>query len=72
MTRVVVIGVKGEEGLWVVDLGAGTVTPLHPPRAGTLKAVVDLRASGASIIKGVDLAVTVKAADSAFSGHFDG
>ncbi|MBB3453495.1 hypothetical protein FHT86_001751 [Rhizobium sp. BK313] len=72
MTKVVVIGIKGEEGLWVVDLSARSVTPLHPPKAGTLKAVADLRASGASIVKGVDLAVTVKAADSAFSGHFDG
>ncbi|MDL2398389.1 hypothetical protein [Rhizobium mayense] len=72
MTKVVVIGIAGEEGLWVVDLGARSVTPLHPPKAGTLKAVADLRTSGASITKGVDLAVTVKAADSAFSGRFDG
>ncbi|MDL2406560.1 hypothetical protein PY650_12985 [Rhizobium calliandrae] len=72
MTKVVVIGIEGEEGLWVVDLGARSVAPLHPPKAGTLKAVADLRAGGAFITKGVNLAVTVKAADSAFSGHLDG
>ncbi|AYG58910.1 hypothetical protein QD460_19675 [Rhizobium jaguaris] len=72
MARVVVIGIAGEEGLWVADLDAGTVTPLHPPKAGALKTVVDLRASGASVIKDVDVAVTVKSAHAAVSGHLDG
>ena len=72
MTQVVVIGVEGETDLWVADLKAGTVAPLHSPKAGTLKTVTDLRASGASVIKGVNVAVAVKTADAAFSGHYDG
>lgn len=72
MARVVVIGVAGEDGLWVVDLDAGTVTPLAQPTSGELKTVADLRAAGTSVIKGVNVAITVKATSSAAAGHMDG
>jgi len=72
MARVVIIGVAGEKGLWVADLDKGTVVQLTTHLTGTLKPVVDLRASGAVITKGVDVAVLVKSADKAFSGHLDG
>ncbi|MBM7048340.1 MULTISPECIES: hypothetical protein [Rhizobium] len=72
MARVVILGIAGEEGLWVVDLDAGTAAPLKSPIASTLHPVVTLRAAGAAVIKGVDVAVSVKSAKTAFSGHFDG
>ncbi|PST24706.1 hypothetical protein C7U60_08780 [Mesorhizobium plurifarium] len=69
---VVVIGISGEAGLWLADLRAGTVVPLAPPSSGGLQNVNDLRSKGATIVKGVNLAVTVRSADDAFSGHYDG
>lgn len=72
MARVVIIGVEGEIGLWIADLDAGTVVPLDPPQSGSLKAVTDLRAGGGTIVKGVNLGVTVKSVEEAFSGHYDG
>ncbi len=72
MSAVVIISIAGEDGLWVADLGAGTVQPLDAPKAGTLKAVTDLRTGGTVITKGVNLAVVVKSAEQVFSGHYDG
>lgn len=72
MAAVVVISVEGEEGLWVVDLGANTVLPLPTPKSGGLKVVTDLRATGSTVTKGVNVAVTVKSVEAALSGHYDG
>ncbi|OOG71001.1 hypothetical protein BLJAPNOD_04881 [Ensifer sp. M14] len=72
MTKVVVIGIEGEKGLWVVDLDARSVEPLETPKSGGLKTVADLRATGASVIKGADVALVVKSAAAASSGHYEG
>lgn len=72
MATVVVLGVEGKEGLWAVDFDKGTVTPLDGPMTGNLKNVVDLRAAGASVIKGVDVAIKVDTASSAAAGHMEG
>ncbi|AHF82214.1 hypothetical protein RLEG3_10430 [Rhizobium leguminosarum bv. trifolii WSM1689] len=72
MARVVVISVEGDDALWVADLDAGTVVPLPSPKSGGLKAVTDLRATGSIVTKGVNLAVAVKSAEAALSGHYDG
>lgn len=69
--KVVVIGIPGEPGLWLADLGSGTVTPLDQV-TGDLAAADKLRAQGGTIVKNVDLAVAVSSADKVFSGHFDG
>lgn len=71
MANVVVIGVAGEEGLWVADLAAGTVSKLAPPATGELATVSDLRKSGGTVVKGVDFAVAVSSADKVFAGLFD-
>ncbi|AIC28554.1 MULTISPECIES: hypothetical protein [Rhizobium] len=70
MTKVVIIGIPGETGLWLADLDAGTVTPLNP--TGDLATASNLRKAGGIIVKGVDLAVAVSSAQVALSGHFDG
>lgn len=72
MSRVVVISIEGEDDLWVADLDNRTVQPLAAPKSGGLQTVADLRASGAVVTKGVNVAVVVKSADAALSGHYDG
>lgn len=59
MARIVILGIESEDGLWSVDLDAGTVTPMGPPSGGTLKPADDLRKAGATITSGVNLAALV-------------
>ncbi|ANP85432.1 hypothetical protein [Rhizobium leguminosarum] len=72
MATVVVISVEGQDGLWIADLDNGTVVPLPAPKSGGLKVVTDLRATGTTLTKGVNIAVVVKSAEAALSGHYDG
>jgi hypothetical protein len=72
MAKVVVFGVAGDDGLWVADLDAGTIAPLRSPTTGHLKIAADLRAGGASVIKGVDLAIVVQSAAAVAAGHLVG
>ncbi|MBB4190721.1 hypothetical protein GGE45_000204 [Rhizobium aethiopicum] len=70
MAKAVIIGIPGEEGLWLADLDAGTVKPLNP--TGELTTASSLRKAGGIFVKGVDLAVAVSSAQVALSGHVDG
>ncbi|MBB3134268.1 hypothetical protein FHS26_001998 [Rhizobium pisi] len=70
MAKAVIIGIPGETGLWLADLGTGTVKPLNP--TGDLATANDLRKVGGTFVKGVDLAVAVSSAQVALSGHVDG
>lgn len=72
MSKVVVIGVAGEDGLWVADLGAGTVTRIGDPTAGALQTANELRKSGVTLTKGIDLAVVAQSAASVSGGYMDG
>lgn len=72
MANVVVIGVAGEDGLWVADLGAGTVTKIADPATGALQTANDLRKSGVTVTKGIDLAVVAQSAASVSGGYMDG
>ncbi|MCO5963692.1 hypothetical protein [Sinorhizobium meliloti] len=72
MDGVIVIGVAGGKDLYVADLDAGTIKPITPPTTGALQTVVDLRSAGASVIKGVDVAISVTSAEDAAHGRFDG
>ncbi|MNL77976.1 hypothetical protein D3C87_2042670 [compost metagenome] len=56
----------------MVDLDARSVEPLESPKAGGLKTIADLRAAGVSVIKGADVALVVKSAAAASSGHYEG
>ncbi|MCA1490902.1 hypothetical protein I6F11_08210 [Ensifer sp. NBAIM29] len=71
MAKVVVIGIPGESGLWLADLGNGTVRALNSV-TGVLASVNALRRPGSVFVKNVDLAVAVSAADEVFAGHMDG
>ncbi|MBY3117149.1 hypothetical protein [Rhizobium laguerreae] len=70
MAKAVIIGIPGEAGLWLADLGAGTVKPLNP--TGELATANGLRKAGGTFVKSVDLAVAVSSAQVALSGHVDG
>lgn len=71
MAKIVVLGIAGEEGLWVADLDAGTITQVAPPTGGDLKKADDLRKTGAVVVKGVNLAALAKSADSVSGGFLD-
>lgn len=72
MSKVVVIGLPGEDGLWLADIGAGTITALAAPTSGALKEANDLRVAGASVVKNVNLAVAVSDTASVAAGFLDG
>lgn len=72
MAKVVVIGIPGETELWLADLHAGTVTKLPPVKGGALAEAQKLRHAGATITKGVDLAVVVSSKEAVASGQFVG
>lgn len=61
MARIVVLGIKGENGLWAVDLDAGTATQIGVPTSGTLKTADDLRKAGATITVDVNFAAQAPA-----------
>lgn len=71
MSKVVVIGVEGEDGLWVADLDAGTVSKVAGAATGQLKVVDQMRKSGLTITQGVNLAAVGKSADAVSGGFLD-
>jgi hypothetical protein len=68
MAKVVILGLTGEEGLWNVDIEAGTVIPLAAPISGDISTASSYRKVGASFIKGVNFAVAVSTAPDAAAG----
>lgn len=71
MANFVVIGVPGDPQLYLADLGAGTVSPLNAPAGSDLGIADQLRSAGATVVRGVNLAVAVGTANNAGSGKFD-
>ncbi len=71
MARNVVFGLPGEAGLWIADLDAGTVAPLKAEAGSALATADGLRKNGATVVKGVNLALAVETAGAAFSGFMD-
>jgi hypothetical protein len=59
-----ILGVKGEDKLWLVDFDAGSVTAMDGTREDYLARRTD-EAEGTA----VDVAVAVETAESAFSGR---
>ncbi|NEK17694.1 hypothetical protein [Rhizobium leguminosarum] len=66
MSKMMIIGVKGEEGLWLVDFDAGTVTAM----AGKREDYVTSAAGPAPTDnEALDFAEYFETKDEAFSGH---
>lgn len=72
MANVVVIGIAGEKDLWIADLDAGTVIKSPAPSAGALQVANDLRNTGTTVTKGVNLAVRATSAAAVSGGYMDG
>ena len=71
MANIIVFGIPGDTQLYLADLAAGTVAPLNVPAGSDLGVADQLRRSGATITKGVNLAVTVGSSASAGAGRMD-
>ncbi|OCP15326.1 MULTISPECIES: hypothetical protein [unclassified Ensifer] len=71
-TQVVVFGVEGDDGLWLADLGTGTVTRIAEPLTGALASANQHRNAGATVVKGVNFAVRANSAGSVSGGFMDG
>lgn len=71
-TQVVVFGVEGDDGLWLADLGTGTVSRIVDPLTGALASANEHRNAGATVVKGVNLAVRANSAGSVSGGFMDG
>ena len=71
MARIVVLGIEGQDGLWVADLDAGTVVAADAPTGGDLKKADDLRKGGATVVKGVNLAALASSTDAVSGGFLD-
>jgi hypothetical protein len=71
MTKVVVIGLPGEDGLWLADMGAGTVTAVSEATSRALRQSEDFEDTG-GIYKNVNLAVAVSGTASVAAGFLDG
>lgn len=59
MANVIVLGVQGETGLYMIDIEAGTVTPLTDGLPAEAASLGQLRKSGAVVTKGVDFAISL-------------
>ncbi|MFS8114416.1 hypothetical protein QD460_22045 [Rhizobium jaguaris] len=71
MGNFIVFGIPGDTQLYLADLGAGTISPLNVPTGSGLGMADQLRNSGATITKGVNLAVMVGSTASAGAGRMD-
>nr|WP_298099024.1 hypothetical protein [uncultured Shinella sp.] len=71
MSKIVVIGVEGDDNLWVADLDAGTIVKLAGTPTGQLKAVDQMRKAGLTVTQGVNLAAVAKSVDAVSGGFLD-
>jgi hypothetical protein len=65
MSKIVVLGLEGEDRLWVADLDAGTVS------AVTGSAADALRKADKAVMSGVRFAAVTEAAASLSGGFYD-
>ena len=71
MPKVAIIGLEGEDGLWLADFENGTVKRLTQELKGDLASTASARQLGVSVVKGVNYAVLVSSAASVASGHHE-
>jgi hypothetical protein len=65
MAKVVVLGLEGEEGLWVADLKAGTVTAVVSQAAEELRRTVQIAQ------RGISFATVANASEPLSGGYMD-
>ena len=69
MSKMMILGVKGEAGLWLVDFDAGTVTATDGKREDYISYADGVRAADDEF-QSADVAVAFETKETAFSGHF--
>jgi hypothetical protein len=67
MSKMMILGVKGETGLWLVDFASGTVTAVDGNREDYIAAAEGADKSARNC---TDIAVAFEPKESAFSGQF--
>ncbi|TWB13548.1 hypothetical protein FBZ99_105419 [Rhizobium sp. ERR 1071] len=72
MAGAVLIGIKGEKGLWLADLEKGTIVRYTRRLTGDLGRAESWRAKGVRVEKGVDFAVALKSVGDIASGLYEG
>ncbi|ASW10030.1 hypothetical protein [Rhizobium sp. 11515TR] len=72
MAGAVLIGIKGEKGLWLADLEKGTVVRYTRRLSGDLAKAEAWRAKGVRVEKDVDFAVALTSASVVASGLLEG
>ena len=71
MSKIVVFGLEGEDGLWEADLEAGTVVALDTGPKGDMKKVAEMRNAKAPLTRGIDFAVMINQAEEEAGGFFE-
>jgi hypothetical protein len=72
MAGAVLIGIRGEKGLWLADLEKGTVIPYTQPLSGELATAAAWRAKGVTVEKDVDFSVAISSASAVAAGLYEG
>lgn len=72
MAGAVLIGLRGEDGLWLADLEKGTVVRYTQPLSGDLATAASWRAKSVTVEKGVDFAVAISSASAVAAGLYEG
>lgn len=69
MSKMMILGVKGEAGLWLVDFAAGTVTAMDGSREDYLDSAEGTGETD-SLVSCADVAVAFEPKEAAFSAHY--
>lgn len=71
MSKVVVLGVEGEDGYWLADFEAGTLTKIDDAADDAFAFAARSRQSGQPLVRGVKFAVVTNNGEDPASGHVD-
>lgn len=71
MSKVVVLGVEGEEGFWLADFEAGTLTKIDDGADDSFAFAARSRQSSEPLVRGVKFAVVTNNGEDPAGGHVD-
>lgn len=71
MSKVVVLGVEGEDGFWLADFEAGTLTKIDDTADGAFAFAARSRQSGEPLVRGVKFAIVTNNGEDPAGGHVD-
>ncbi len=71
MSKVVVLGVEGEDGFWLADFEAGTLTKIDDAAEDAFAFAARSRQSGEPLVRGVKFAIVTNNGEDPASGHVD-